>query len=251
MTDPFRGPMRKIASAKRHFDTMDDLLGEFWKTKPMADIFEPHENGTHTICKVAMVKPFPEEIEECIPIIAICLRNSLDQAGYAIAKASGVTKPKRSYFPFAPNAAELENVIKRKCADLPPDIIALARRFKPYQGGNHLLCTINGLANMDKHRDIITLGINIQSMYAGEIKADGRVFFPPRWDSTKNEVVLAIADRNKPFKASLGISFYVAFGDIEGVKGHPIGDAITAMIRETESVVTALKAEAARLGIFS
>lgn len=249
MTDPFDSPSRKITRAYRHITDVEDAVEAFDNSDAYANVVEPHPNGTHNIHKIVLAKPFPKGIEEIIADACNCLRSALDQTGYAIAVASGVSNPKRAYFPFASSAAEIENTIKGRCSDLPPEIVALARTFKPYKGGDDFLWAVNDVANADKHRRLITISPQMDRMSGTEISARGHVPMPPRWDSVKNEMVYAVARRGHPFKAKFNVRFYVAFNEIEPIRGCPVDLGIVQMGDTVNKIVRAMKAEAIRLGI--
>ena len=248
MKDPFHSPFRKIARANHHLSDLQKALRAFSDSNPYTRVKEPHENGISDIHKIVLAEPFPDEIEEIVADAANCLRAALDQSGYAIARASGLKRPRQAYFPFAPGAAELENVIKGRCSDLPPKIIDVARSLKPYKGGNGHLWAVNDIANADKHRSLTTTAPMMETMVVAEIQAHGHVPMPPRWDSVNNEMIFAIASRNHPFKANFGVQFYVAFHEVETIRGHPVDRAMQKMAADVENAVKALQAEAGNLG---
>ena len=78
------------------------------------------KTGKH-LHKVKMTASVPDEFAHLTAEIIEGLRASLDQTGYSCAIVSGNKRLKATYFPFSDSSADLANVIKGRCKDLPSD----------------------------------------------------------------------------------------------------------------------------------
>jgi hypothetical protein len=173
--------------------------------------------------------------------------------GYACAVASGKVAPKNTYFPIADSASQLEtDVIGRgRCKDIPPDIVALFRAFKPYKGGNDPIWSLNRLANGNKHRLITPMGTAAESSVGiNYISGHGPMAIrAPVWDREKKEMILMSAPIGSDIKYDLPFAILIAFDEIEPVTGEPVIPVLHTMIAVVDRIVTATEAEALRIGL--
>jgi len=133
MKDPLESSRRMIAQARKHILDLDKQIKIFNEAVPEtvtaeADPQIEHKQPYH----IKFAKVVPSSLAETVSDIAGNLRAALDQAGYAVAVASGKAVPKYCAFPFAGSATEFENALNGRAKDLPQQIRALLRAFKPY-----------------------------------------------------------------------------------------------------------------------
>lgn len=175
-----------IERAKHHIRDFEWQVIEFYASKPYTKIIETDSDTSEELHKIKLVKPMPIALPGIAFDVVNNLRPALDQACYAI-------NPQKngSSFPFARNTKHFENSINGKTKHLPKEIVDLIRRFKPYKGGDNLLWALNELCNANKHAIVCPV-----ATVSGGVAADTLVMrgpgkmLPPRWDRTKNEMIL-------------------------------------------------------------
>ena len=77
----------------------------------------------------------------------------------------------------------------------------------------------------------------------------GTEFRSPVWDRAKNEMEIVRHPIGGKSNVNISITYYIVMRDIECVDGIPAGVVISRLIGIVESIVTALEAEALRLGL--
>ena len=250
--DPFASPKRRIARAKLQLRALIKDGKSFFKRAPYARVVEPDPNGVDQLHKVRLTRQIPSKMTSMGVEAVENLRSALDQTGYITAVLSGVSNPKSAHFPIADCATKLEtDVIGRgRCKDLPPDILAVFRSFKPYKGGNEPIWALNRLCNYSKHR-ILSAAMHcdhFRSMSPGYISGNARIPIP-FWDHEKNEMVFGVVGPGGDFKYDFEFSFYVTFAEVPELIGVPAFPFLDAAIREVEAIVLATEAECRRIGL--
>ena len=131
------------------------------------------------------------------------------------------------------------------------------RSFNPYKGGNDLVWALNRLCNTSKHRlltpvGIASGGISVKHMTLSSGPTGSGVAIPaPVWDGEKNEMVFARVGVGSKLDYNLNFRFFVAFGDVEPVRGEPAVPILSTTATEIERIVLAIEAETRRLGLVS
>ena len=72
---------------------------KYFSTKNWTDIIELDRNRINYLHKIKFTKPFPNDFTFIAKETIVYLRDSLDQAAYAVAVASGIANPKRLISP--------------------------------------------------------------------------------------------------------------------------------------------------------
>jgi len=254
--DPFQSPRRRLARAKEQIRHLNARAKAFFsgKKNPCTQVTETDADGITQLYKFKFTKPVPERLTDLAFEAAESLRSVLDQTGYATAIASGKTDPKATYFPIADSAVQLEtDVIKRgRCKDLPPEIVALFRSFKPYKGGNDLIWALNRICNSSKHRLIVPIGMAVQGVRIRHMEISGTLaMLAPHWDSEKDEMIFARVGPGGKIQYDIELTFFIAFGEIDAVRGEPAVPLLSAMFGEVQRILLATEAQARLLGIIS
>jgi len=190
--------------------------------------------------------------------IASNLRAALDQAGYAATVASGNIKLEKTNFPFADSLANLNNNIdgpRNVCRDLPPEITAIFRGFKPYKGGNDPLWALNKLCNTKKHCALVPLQIGSATVFfvsdvIGDNWSSSTVSpnsFGLGWNPEKNEITLTTTPPGVTPKITADVAFNIAIEGIETIVGEQATHVLHAMSGIVERVLMATEAECRRL----
>lgn len=255
MGDPFEGSRLKIKRSKEHIRDLEAKIKAFIDSEPYRCVTEPDPNAPNYLFhKIKLVKPLPRSLAVIAGEVVNALREALDGCGYTIAVLSGKADAQYCAFPFAGSCAEFERSSHGRCKDLPKEIFALFRGFKPYKGGNNLLWALNQISIVNKHRTILnSVVIGLERM--GQIHVDGaRVgapfYFQPlilsSWDRVKQEVTFAITNLGLTVKRD--ITFFVAFDEIEIVGGKEAVPVLYELVREVEGILLAVETESRRLG---
>lgn len=190
-TDPFHSPKRRLARAKEHIADIESRVLAFLDTDPYARVIEPGSDGWNDH-KLKMTKVVPDVVTDLTIEAAEAIRSALDQAMYPVAVAAKVARPDLVHFPIADTAADVENVLKGRAKDFPPDILALLRGFKTYKGANHIVWGLNRVRRQSAHRLIIPIGslatkLDMTSLRVVEPPVG---IVAPLWDREKDEIVI-------------------------------------------------------------
>jgi len=155
----FSSAFLKLNRARQIIDELDKMLTEhIERNPPESELLPPQaadDGGPNWVVgKIAL--PFaPPESAALVGDIIHNMRTSLDHMASELARLNDKSD-KNVYFPFAENAGELEEQIKRrKFTYCGSDAVALLRTFKPYRHGNEALRSIHDLDILDKHRSLI------------------------------------------------------------------------------------------------
>jgi hypothetical protein len=247
--DPFFSAKLRIARATDHLNDLEAQIDKFFAGTPYTSLVELDPDGIHAIHKIHILHRFPLVWYILATEIVEHLRASLDHATFATR-----TQPTTNYaaFPFGKTPDDLDNSVRGRSKDVPPEIQALLRSFNAYQGGNDPLYILNELSNASKH-GLVTLVAG--AAHSGEIVgtaegiARGIQFLEPlTWDSKKNEIPYARTKRGDHFEHKGTIRVYVALKHPDGVGPIAVTAVLDTMVRECERVVLAIEAESKRIG---
>ena len=130
---------------------------------------------------------------------------------------------------------------------LPLEIQTLFRSFKPYNGGNNPLWTLNQLRNAT-HTALTPIGFPVGGMALRNIPG-GKFEIPAvRWDSEKDEMIFAKVPAGSTFNCDFNLTFLVAFGEVDLGEGPITIDRLQLMSAEVRRVINDTEAECRRLG---
>lgn len=119
MAHPFDSARRKVARAKEHIATLEGEVAAFFAGKPYSRVAEPDPKQPHLeVHKLRFTGDLPDQFATMTSDGPHNLRDALDNAGYALAVASGKTSPLNAAFPFAGSSADFKNSLGR-CKDIP------------------------------------------------------------------------------------------------------------------------------------
>jgi hypothetical protein len=240
----------RIARAKEHIRNLDRRVKRFFDSKPYARITERDNDGINDLHKVKLTKPFPAGVVSVAAEAIEGLRSALDQTAFATAMLSGVKHSKSAYFPIANSAKELDRVMKGRCKDIPPDIASLFRTFNPYKGGNDLIWALNAACNTSKHGIVVPVGMAAAGMNINHMVMSGTgAIFAPVWNREKNEIVFASTTPDTELDYNIQFSFFVAFGEVDGIGGKPAIPVLNTIAGDVNRIVIAVEAEAKRIGL--
>ena len=151
-------PRRKLRRASTHIRELERVLEQHFATKWYSRELTRDTNGQGTL-SLTVTGP-PEDFSEIVGDAVHNLRTALDLVAVEAVRHNGGNTTD-VYFPFAHDAANLQERIKRskfdRASSTDQDIV---RKFAPYggEGGHHFLRSLHDLDIQDKHRASISNG---------------------------------------------------------------------------------------------
>ncbi|MEH2570650.1 hypothetical protein [Bradyrhizobium sp. AZCC 2289] len=248
MADLFGSPKRTLARARHHIADLRSKADDFMNGRaPGTYQIERRTDGKnqHTI---KFDRGFFEQLSNIAFDAANNLRSALDQTAFGTAILAGKEQAKRALFPIAGSLPDLDNLIKKNCRDLRPEIIDLFKTFKPYGGGNIWLSALSKLCNTQKHAALIPFKTdNHQVMYVmnGIIIGLGH-----RWHPKTFELEI-LGSGGADFTRGGG---YFAFGlsfthDDQVIAGSEPAGLLDGAAIQVDRVIKATELECQRLGL--
>jgi hypothetical protein len=230
--NPFYSATRRLARAKKHAADLEVTGTSFINSEPYVRAVDLDFNGVTKLHKVKLIKPFPEELADIATDAFDNLRSVLDQTAYGAAIAGGNPAPNFAYFPFSSTAEKWENRANGLCKDVPSDVVAVFRRFEPYECGNKALWGLNELRNVNQHALLAPLGTASVEIAGARLvmkaPADGAIacnlpmWTPATWDSCKNEMVIFREDPGGHLDYDFKLAPFIAFGDVAVFASEPV-----------------------------
>ncbi|WP_343591719.1 hypothetical protein [Paracidovorax wautersii] len=240
--DPFNIPKRRIAKARKNVTDLIQHIQAYFNQSPFGRVTEPDETGAYQVHKIKVLQPIHDDLIDEAVSAAEELRSALDQAVYATVVAKGV-KSRSVYFPIAKSEQDLDGVIKRG-KDIPPDIADLCKSYRPYKGGHELLWGLSELRNGTTHRLLTPIGTTIGQAHMKHMRCPGLIkemTFPPRWNSEKSELIVAIIGDDTHIEFDMQLGLYIALSGVETLEGRPAPETLSAMADEVEKIVLAIE----------
>ena len=160
--DEFEGPKLKIARAKRHIADYRLAFKALGEANIIAATPEVDPETGNDLWKVRLTQPIPSDLRLTAADAIYNLRSALDQAVCSCVRLAGKS-PKDTYFPHGVNKAGFEISLREKCEKVPEPVRAAIAGLEPYHGGSgYLLRVLHDLNIVDKHRDLIKVGVTLR-----------------------------------------------------------------------------------------
>jgi hypothetical protein len=203
--------------------------------------------------KVQFEEPLPQQFPVFVRKIAGSLRSALDHAIYASAVSLGNPNLKAIGFPFGDTPDQLENDIKRKCRGMAPEIIAILKGFRPYKGANDDLWALNKLRNVKEHRLLVAPALAGGMMFPFPFAVAGKRLRildagpanAAHWDDVDKTLTFQTLPISDQIEKKL--TFFLTFGDIDGVAGEHLIPKLEAFALIVENCVDRIEEETGRL----
>jgi hypothetical protein len=234
--DPFYSAKRSLARGQHHVQDFKSHAKAFFDRQPWVHTTEPGPDG-FDLQKVVFSEPLPDILESIATDAAYNLRAALDQCSYAATVCSGKANPKNSHFPFG-ELGKNGYIFKsgQRGSDVPPEILPVFRRFKPYKGGNHSLWSLNAICNTNKHRFLVATDV-------GEYAAMDHINGPLIYDSVNQNIVFRDVGPHHQGYYHSHLPARIAFDGIQEINGKPaililneVVDFTKKIIKKTEIV---------------
>ncbi|HXE91262.1 MAG TPA: hypothetical protein VNK82_09900 [Terriglobales bacterium] len=249
MKRPFDDSRKRIAWAKRDFKQFKGRCRRFLKSNPHIAVTEMDDEGIYELHKIKLAKPLPEVLTHRVSGVLESLRAALDLAASSVATLAGGDSG-NVHFPFSATEADFKSRLGSACKNFPKEIHALFASFKPYKGGDDALWALNELCNASKHRLIVPIGMSTGPLHVERMEVSGPFRIPYcGWDGDKDELIYAAVRPGTKIRYKVHVSFAVAFGEIEIMKGKPVEAKLDALIRKVSGIIAATKAECLKIGL--
>ncbi len=234
LEDAFYSAKRSYERGQYHIQDFDTRLAEFFNTEPWLAVTEI-DTDRKQFHKFRWTKKPPEALESIATDAAYNFRAALDQCGYTAAVLFGKNDATHAHFPFGNNGREGVTIPRKsRGRDLPPEILAVFRSFKPYPGGNHALNTLNELCNTNKHSFLVAA--EFRDEWAALSDVEG---IDPYWDRGKQQIIFSSTDGNTRHHVS--VAHQIVFQGIPNLEGRPVvrnldlmRDVVLQVISETQ-----------------
>lgn len=244
----------RLGWAKEEFADFERHARIYFKRTKRIPFIEPDPDGIHEHHKIKLGRPLPSGLTKRTVHTIENLRAALELTAIAVARLSHLPVD-NVHFPFCKTANDFKSRIRSCCKGFPTEITGLFRSFEPYGATDNLLFAINELCNASKHRIIVpspsVVGVRLPyiEMIGGTrpLRINEGFFF----DSEKNEITYAIAERGVQLKYRAQFGFDIAFGEVGPLKGYSVPQNLNGMIRAITAIIDKTEAKCGELGLFS
>jgi hypothetical protein len=250
--DAFYSAKLRLTRAEEHLNDLKAQIDRFFAEKPYTRFPEPDPNGTHKVYKIRLTQRFPFRWRILATEIIEHARASIDHATWASAfLKTGDPNLKFGLFVFSKDPTKLDERIKGWSKDCPIEVQDIIRDFKPYDGGNGLLCVLNDMCNMSKHAlTAFVAGARV----GGEIKGDtftGAIdFFDPLiLDPVKNEIPYMRVLKDANPQHEIDITVYPSLDYRGYMSEEPAVKVLYDMIAEAARIVVAIEGKCRDIGL--
>src|ERR1700693_2496358 len=100
MLDYFDSPKLKLARAKQYVQDLEREENRFIDEHPWTHVVELDPDGLLKEFKLRLTRGFSDVFGSVASSAVHNLRDALDHAGNAAARAAGINTPRRAFFPF-------------------------------------------------------------------------------------------------------------------------------------------------------
>lgn len=236
MSDIFQSSKSLIEQAKESVNNFERRYAEFIESEPIALIGEIDDETSEQVHKVKLVKQMPDVLSEIAFDVVNALRSALDEA------VSPESENKSASFPFAESESDFEKILEEKYKYLPVEIVEVLRSFKPYKGGNNLLCALLEASRADKNSLVCPIAVTRGGTVQVKETFSTDSYLPELvWDRTKNEMEIFREPQGVESEGNFDISYFIAMRDIEFIDGEPADVVLKDFINIVEDILNALE----------
>lgn len=253
MFEPFESPKFLLDLTGENVTEFDAICGAFFRNARAAKMIHVDPETGNKTHKLIFGNPIPNRARHIAATAISDIRHSLDQATCASVRLLTGSVPDKLYFPFATNPNDLNGRLRKT---IPEPLHPILRTFEPYPrgqgyvGGNDILSKLSSAAGPNKHQATCAAGGRIASFSADSIvvrEAVGPFSIPPRWDASKNEMVLATVAPDGDVQYNFQMTFFVAFKDAGQLSEMPVSAVVRDLLSIAKRIVVGLETETARI----
>jgi hypothetical protein len=166
-SDKLLGVRAKIERANEHILNLHSALAAFRDSRPYKILTKHDENTRELIYYVASLNPTPARVLFVTGDAIQNLRSALDYLVCRLVEANRGTVTSDTSYPVFKDATVYHAQRLRKVQGMRQDAINFIDATKPYKGGTDDLWRLHKLNNIDKHRLLLTIGAEFQSINLG------------------------------------------------------------------------------------
>jgi hypothetical protein len=251
----FESPKFLVNQTRENLAEFDRITRELFARHGGRRIVQVDPKTGNKTFKIVFGGELPPKTRHIVASAINDLRHSLDQATCAVVEAITGNDPGLIYFPIAANP----NDLKGRVGKFPPEIRNVFLGFQSYptgegyDGGNDPICALAKAAQR-KHRVSCNIGGRVVSVGGGHggwsIQTGPDTIectIPPRWDITKNELILGVTKANGYINYDVDMTFYVALYDAGPLTGQPAAAVLSKLASIVGGIIGTLEAETARI----
>ncbi len=157
MVDKYDSARLKLGRAKQHISDFERVSVQSLEAYRLK--IKPDLDSGNSIVKFSSQALGPE-LNLIFGDVIVNMRSALDHC-YAVAVGAENERTGQNFFPIRDTRKNIEIVFedsKKKRPSVPKVLQDLIlNQIKPYNGGDEIICGLNTLANIDKHRLLVTI----------------------------------------------------------------------------------------------
>lgn len=246
---PLEGSRLKLQRATAHLHDLAREAKEYLASSPFVVEKEQESPTARIHWRLRIHRSVPRSWAAIVGDVVHNARVALDHLAWQLVDQSGGSPSRDTTFPIASSKAAFEGVLRRALAGAAPSGLRLVRRLRPYEGGNRILCQLQALDIVDKHRLLIVVG-------AAYARVALKLRMPVPWlpePVVTPPIALSPADRQFPlsdgavlfsapagFEAThteVGFAFELAFGEPGDLNGAPLVPTLEGVLRHVTWII--------------
>lgn len=239
--------------ARRAVEEFNSRAQSLLESDPYVIIKELNPDNGRVELKLRLKAPFPKELRGLASDGLKNIRDALDQATAAASFVVSGKRSRRTHFPFAENADDLENSLSlkrvRHCRDIPEELFPFIRKIKPYpHEDDTALKTLNLVVGDHKHGVSLSLGASANEiqLHKFAINGGGGFTMPPVWRPEKGELIIAWHLPGAKADFDLYVPVYIGFSSPH-LWLTPAGQFLDYIVARVSAIVSGFRGEAERI----
>lgn len=242
-----------VSHAKKHILDLERDIRSFFDKIPYQEVIDQDSMGKY-LTKIKFTEPFIYRFATKMTDVINNLRAALNYTLRGLAVASkAIDLNAYPKFPFAKDGSTFEKNLATAFKKYPTNIITLFRRFKPYEGGDNLLWTLDRIAVTNRYRMLAPVVIGAIKV-SGSIESTGKISIipSPMWNRRKNEIIVFSVTTNgrspltiPNLKVSLNIEFDKS---VPYIGSKPVIATLNALVEKVEDILETFEGAARALG---
>jgi hypothetical protein len=228
--DAFESPKLLLRNAMTDIDRFTALCDQTVTNGKHRRVVDYDPKTAQKIYKVVFDEGiFPDELRILAHGIIVNLRHTLDMAACAAFETVTGQPAEKLYFPIAANPNDLAGRLEK---NFPVPLHDAFFRIRPYPTdertplGNDTICRLAKAAQR-KHQVVCKVSGRVTALHAHRMVITGGGQVPwPKWDETKNEIVIATADAGGSIDYDICLSFFVTLYGVGPIDGEPAVDTL-------------------------
>lgn len=170
------------------------------------------------------------------------LRSALDHAVFASAFVlTGYDGEGGTKFPFGDSEKDAKDDAKRRCKNVPQEMVEYLLAFQPHRDGNPILYGLNKLRNTKSHRVLVPMSAFSRKTNTAAVTSAATIFVPSEGaDETVQPIHIPAGAEANFFR----LEILIGTGTFNG---EPALSVFDRMLGEVERVISAIEAETVRL----